>query len=108
MAAVMAAVLAAAPISIGSSQEAGGVRHRVDIQRFKFVPERLEVAPGDTVVWVNLDSVPHTLTAQDGSWDSQTLEANMTWELRVTEEMTGNYFCRYHPTMQGQVHVRRK
>jgi plastocyanin len=103
----MAAVMAAALIPTGAAQDAGGVRHRVEIQRFRFVPERLVVAPGDTLVWVNLDSVPHTLTAQDESWDSQALKANKEWELRVTEGMTGDYFCRYHPRMQGQVQVSR-
>lgn len=92
----------------GARLEAGGMRHRIEIQRFAFVPERLIVAPGDTVVWVNLDLVPHTITAQDERWDSQTLETNKEWEMRVTEEMAGNYFCRYHPMMKGQVHVRRQ
>jgi plastocyanin len=104
----MVAVLTAAFTPLRATQEAGGVRHRVDIQRFTFVPEYLVVAPGDTVVWVNRDLVPHTLTAQDSSWDSQALETNQAWELRFTEGMTGHYFCRFHPTMQGQVHVRRQ
>ena len=71
------------------------------MRRLKYAPESLVVAPGDTVVWVNLDLVPDTVTAKDNSWDSQALESNETWEMRVTEEMTGNYFCRYHPSYGG-------
>lgn len=56
---------------LGAAQEANRARYRVEIKHFKFVPERLTVAPGDTVVWVNLDLVPHTVTAKDESWDSQ-------------------------------------
>ncbi len=107
LAAAMVVVLMAALAPIMAFQEAGSVRHRVEIQRFKFVPERLVVAPGDTVIWVNLDLVPHTITAKDESWDSQALVSNQAWEMRLTEEMTGNYFCRFHPAMAGQVYVRR-
>jgi plastocyanin len=60
------------------------------------------------VVWVNLDFVPHTIMAQDESWDSQALHSNEAWEMRITEEMTGGYFCRYHPAMEEQVDVKRR
>ncbi len=88
------------------NSETTGVRHRVDIQRLQFSPANLLVAPGDTVVWVNLDIVPHTITATDESWDSQILQTNDTWELHITEEMTRDYFCRFHPTMVGHVQVK--
>ena len=108
IAAVTGMVVAAAFAPTGVAQDAREGRHRVDIQRFTFVPDRLVVAPGDIVVWVNHDLVPHTVTAEDGGWDSQELAPNDKWELRVTEEMTGDYFCRYHPMMRGRVHVRRR
>jgi len=34
---------------------AAGTTHAVRIEGMKFVPERLEVAAGDTVVWTNMD-----------------------------------------------------
>jgi plastocyanin len=39
--------------------------HVVTIHRFKFLPSELEITAGDTVVWENRDSAPHTATAQD-------------------------------------------
>lgn len=30
----------------------------------------ITVAPGTTVVWINRDTKPHTVTADDGSFDS--------------------------------------
>ncbi len=108
MVAVTVAFLTTALAPTGAMQEANGVRHRVEIRRLKYVPASLVVAPGDTVVWVNLDLVPHTVTAKDDSWDSQALASNGAWEIRVTEAMSGHFFCRYHPSMEGQVHVRRK
>ncbi|MDH3598215.1 MAG: cupredoxin family copper-binding protein [Candidatus Tectomicrobia bacterium] len=106
MVGVIIVTLATAFALTSANPVALGVRHQVDIQRFKFTPASLVVAPGDTVVWVNLDIVPHTITAQDDSWDSQTLQTNDAWELRITEEMTGDYFCRFHPAMVGQVQVK--
>ena len=34
--------------------------HTVTIDGFRFQPERLTVARGDRIVWVNKDVVPHT------------------------------------------------
>lgn len=99
-------MLIVAFVSSGAKSEATGVRHRINIQHFKFAPANLVVEPGDTVVWVNLDIVPHTITATDNSWDSQTLQTNDVWELRITEKMTGAYFCRFHPAMVGLVQVK--
>lgn len=104
----MAIAVAGALTATASTPEASGTRHRVEIRRFRFEPGRLVAAPGDTVVWVNRDLVPHTVTARNGRWDSQFLEASKVWDLRVSEEMTGEYFCRYHPGMTGHLRVQRK
>lgn len=106
-AAATAAALAAALIPTAAAPAGSGVRHRIDIQRFTFVPAHLAVAAGDTVVWVNRDLVSHALVAQEGGWRSSSLETDGTWELRVTEKTSGTYFCPYHPTMRGRVDVRR-
>ena len=67
----MMAGLAAACAAPGAGTAlAGGREHRVLIKRFKFEPARLEVRPGDVIVWENLDIAPHTATATDKSWDT--------------------------------------
>ena len=45
-------------------------QHIVEIRDFGFHPERTLISPGDTIVWINRDIVPHTVTAGDGSWGS--------------------------------------
>src|SRR5262249_51523265 len=83
LAVVTALAVAAALAPAGMAQEMGDRRHRVTIKGLHFAPADVVVGPGDTVVWVNRDLVSHTVTAQDGSWDSQGLTENATWEMRV-------------------------
>ncbi len=95
----MAVIVTAAPTLLAVGQDTVGVVHRIEIRRFEFLPETLEVAPGDTVVWANLDIVPHTASAEDASWDSEYLAPGAEWEMSVTADTPGRYLCRYHPTM---------
>lgn len=44
-------------------------RHVVEIRNLEFTPKELVAALGDTITWVNYDLVPHTVTADDESWD---------------------------------------
>ena len=105
IAAVMAVIVTAALPLGANGQEANGTRHRVEIQQFKFVPEAIEVKPGDTIVWVNLDIVPHTVTATDTSWDSGNLDPDAEWEMTVGEPNSEGYFCAYHPAMTASIDV---
>src|SRR5690606_35151725 len=47
---------------------------RVDVREFAFIEQRLEIARGTTVEWVNRDAVVHTATSDDGSWNSGAIE----------------------------------
>ncbi len=75
--------------------------HRLQIEAMAFGPAALEVVPGDTVTWVNRDLVPHTVTNDDGKWDSGDLAvgASFTWIVRA--DGIGGYHCTYHPLMRG-------
>ena len=80
--------------------------HVVEIQAFSFQPQRTVMASGDTVVWINRDIVPHTITAEGGTWPAHTLEEGQTWEMVVEESGTFPYFCEFHPHMKGLVATR--
>ncbi len=100
--AALAAAISATPINPSFAAD----RHVVEIVKFKFVPDKLEVAPGDTIVWINKDIVPHTVTAADKSWDSTTIKKSGEWQTVVSADMPGAYFCRFHPTMKAQFTLR--
>ncbi len=79
----------------------------VTISDYTFAPATITVHPGDTVIWSNQDSAPHTATARDGrSFDTGTIDPGAT--ARVTFHARGDYAyrCAIHPDMLGQVDVR--
>lgn len=70
----------------------------------KFVPERLEVAAGDTIVWTNRDFVPHSVTAP--GVESGDLGEGVRWSFTPRKKGEIAYICRLHPLMRGVVLVR--
>ena len=81
-------------------------RHIVEIRDFGFHPARILAAPGDTVVWINRDVVPHTATANDETWDSQELQEGESWVMVVKNNGAQGYFCTFHPHMEGVLESR--
>ncbi len=80
---------------------ASAATHQVSIQGMKFSPANIAVAPGDVIVFTNMDSAPHTATANNGSWDTGRLNRGESAQLQVTAGMDGNYFCAFHRNMKG-------
>ena len=64
-----------------------------------------EVPVGTTVTVVNTDAVPHTWTAEDGTFDSGALGEGDTFEFTFTEVGEFPYFCNFHPSMTGTIVV---
>ena len=79
------------------------MQHFVNISAFTFEPALLDVKPGDTITWINLDIVPHTATAVDQSWDTGELNTGERVTLTVSADYFAAYFCRYHPGMKARV-----
>jgi len=76
----------------------------VAIEGMKFVPERLEVAAGDTVTWTNKDLVPHTVTAR--GVESGEIAPGASWKFTAKSAGELPYLCRFHPTMKAVVVVK--
>lgn len=83
-----------------------GRTHTVEIRNFAYHPERLEVSPGDTVVWINRDAAPHTATDSQGRWDSGEVGPGGRWIWVAGRVGIFSYRCAYHPSMAGTVDVR--
>jgi plastocyanin len=104
---VAVALAAAVATTAATSNQPASAAHQVVIKGFVYDPELLTVQVGDTVTWTNRDIVPHTVTAEDGSWDSGEIAPGATWSMTVTDqtfaETAGAYFCGYHPVMQSRL-----
>ncbi len=78
---------------------------KVDIVEFTYQPDPVVVQVGGKVIWQNQDTAPHTATADDGSFDTGTIEKGKIGSETFKEPGTFTYFCEIHPTMHGTVEV---
>ncbi len=91
-----------------SSPAASGKLERsakVEIVDFAYSPDPVQVETGGKVIWQNMDSAPHTATADDGSFNTGTLEEGKLKSETFKEPGVYTYFCEIHPTMHGTVEV---
>jgi plastocyanin len=77
----------------------------VSIQDYAFVAPSITIAPGTTVVWTNKDDDPHTVTADDGSFDSKGLGQGDSYTHVFATAGRYPYHCAAHPFMKGVVIV---
>src|SRR5215212_3054983 len=77
----------------------------VDIEDFDFDPADVAIQPGDTIMWVNRGNTPHTVTSDDGQFDSEVLNPGESFMFTFPEAGTFNYHCEIHPFMTGSVSV---
>jgi len=92
----------------GSASAPSGEAQRaekVEIVEFTYDPDPVTVQTGGKVIWQNEDTAPHTATADDGSFDTGTLERGKLKSETFKQAGTYPYFCEIHPTMTGTVEV---
>jgi len=76
------------------------------IRDFAFLPSALTVAPGTTIRVSNQDRAPHTVTANDRSFDSGTIAGGQRGEITAPRAPgTYPYICTLHPEMTGTLIV---
>jgi|GEM_PF-742572 len=68
----------------------------IDITDNQFTPPALEVAAGTTVIWTYNGTRPHTVTADDASFDSGQLGAGDTFQFTFDTATTIAYHCEFH------------
>ena len=101
----LAAVLVAAVVVCASGVIAAApVMHTVVIEGVKYEPGTLTVKRGETVVWVNKDPFPHTVTAK-GAFDSHDIAAGKSWKYTARKAGEYPYICTLHPNMKGSLKV---
>lgn len=81
------------------------MNNSIMIQDFSFQPNNITVPVGTTVAWTNQGSVPHTVTADNGAFDSNNIQPNGQFKYTFNTSGTYAYHCKIHPIMKGRVQV---
>ncbi|KKW23283.1 MAG: Blue (Type 1) copper domain protein [Candidatus Kaiserbacteria bacterium GW2011_GWB1_52_6] len=98
--------------TLPSSQDAGATPNSsspvstetsVSISNFAFSPTTITVKAGDKVTWTNNDSAPHTVTSNNSSFDSGTLNKGASYSFVFATPGTYSYRCTFHPSMTGTI-----
>jgi plastocyanin len=94
-----------APSADGGTPAGGGTE--VSMENIKFNPTDVTIKPGETVTWVNDDSVGHDVTGDDfKSGDPGGMQNGATFEHTFETAGTFDYVCTVHPGMKGSVTVK--
>jgi plastocyanin len=78
----------------------------VHIKNFAFSSDTVTITAGQSVRFVEDDETPHTVTADDKSFDSGNLNKGAKWDHVFTTAGTYTYLCAYHPYMKGKIVVK--
>jgi plastocyanin len=76
----------------------------VTIQNFSFSPSSLTINKGETVKWVNKDSMPHTVTSNE--FKSDMMKQDNFFTYTFTKAGSFSYACSIHPSMKGAIIVK--
>lgn len=74
----------------------------VSVQDNLFNPSLVQTSSAATITWTNADAVPHTITADDGSFDSGIISSGGTFTTTFAESGTYAYYCQIHGGPGGQ------
>ena len=72
----------------------------VTISNFQFAPRVVRVKAGAEVSW-QVKEGTHTVTADDGSFESQALSAGQKFSHTFTKAGTYRYYCSFHGSTGG-------
>lgn len=95
----------------------------VEIRNLKFVPSELNVAPGTTIRWINLDPLDHDVTSgvsvtgrntrnmqktrfPDDKFASGLFGKDESFSVTLLEKGEYQYYCNIHPFMSARIVVK--
>lgn len=79
---------------------------QAEASRYLFLPKVIEIQAGTTIEWTNTDAVVHTVSADNGAWNSGAIPTGQTWQATFTRPGSYPFHCGPHPFMKGVVIVR--
>jgi len=79
--------------------------NEVFIDGMAFNPGTITVSENTTITWTNKDPVDHTVTSDNGLFDSGNISSGGTYSHLFTTAGSYPYYCTIHPSMTGTVVV---
>jgi plastocyanin len=76
----------------------------VIIKNLEFLPPVITITKGETVTWINQDSIPHTVTGS--GFESGYMGDGANFKFTFYKAGMFDYICSYHPYMNGSVAVK--
>ncbi|WP_436795577.1 cupredoxin domain-containing protein [Actinospongicola halichondriae] len=96
----------AAETDNGSETAASETVDVIEIAEFEFAPVDATVAAGSEVTFRNADGTPHTATASDGSFNTDSVASDSEGTITAPDEPGSYaYICSFHPFMKGSLIV---
>lgn len=92
-------------LAVAAAPDAAGGAAIVSINGSAFTPDKIIIKAGTEVLWKNNESAPHTVTADDGSFDSGTLNQGDVFRRTFPAPGSFTYSCGNHAWMSGTVVV---
>ena len=77
----------------------------VKIDNFTFKPPTLTIRTGTRVTFTNFDGTPHTATADQGGFDTGTLDKGRSMTITFNRPGTFAYHCQFHAFMTATIKV---
>ena len=87
------------------SNNGPGATNTILMKASVFTPSTLQVNINVTVTWLNDDNMVHTVTADDGSFDSGDITPGAKFTHTFSNTGSYSYHCVYHSGMVGTVTV---
>lgn len=88
------------------SVEESNKEYVINIVEFAFTPNQLEIKLGDSVTFINKDSVKHSATADDKSFDTGLLGLDEKGKVTFMKVGEFSYYCLPHPSMKATIIVK--
>ena len=80
----------------------------VTIDAFQFQPDKIRIKRGQSVIFINKDEVPHTVTPGKNAHfvPSGIIKGGEQHEVLFESAGVQDYLCDFHPSMRGRVIVK--
>ncbi|RKP44497.1 hypothetical protein D7Z26_26675 [Cohnella endophytica] len=75
------------------------------IDKAAFMPKKLTIRKGQTVTWINQDTMSHTVYDLGDSFSSRDLPPNQSYSHLFDQPGTYTYYCSIHPSMVAEIEV---